>query len=96
VTVPSTDPPLEAVRTVIIDDHDVVHAGIEAWCANADPPIVFVGSFVDPQQFLQRYPEPNRDIDVVLFDLQIDGSRPDFDTLRRLCESGRRVIIYSH
>ncbi|MBV9088351.1 MAG: response regulator transcription factor [Mycobacteriaceae bacterium] len=84
------------MRAVIIDDHDVVHAGIEAWCANADPPIEFVDNFVDPQQFLQRYPQPDDDVDVVLFDLQIDSSRPDFDTLRRLCESGRRVIIYSH
>jgi len=96
VTGPSADSPRAAVRAVIIDDHDVVHAGIEAWCANADPPIEFVDNFVDPQQFLQRYPQPDDDVDVVLFDLQIDSSRPDFDTLRRLCESGRRVIIYSH
>ena len=96
MTVPAAGPPREAVRTVIIDDHDVVHAGIEAWCASADPPIVFVGNFVDPQQFVQRHPEPTPDVDVVLFDLQIEGSRPDFDTLRRLCESGRRVIVFSH
>lgn len=96
MTGPSADSPRAAVRAVIIDDHDVVHAGIEAWCANADPPIEFVDNFVDPQQFLQRYPQPDDDVDVVLFDLQIDSSRPDFDTLRRLCESGRRVIIYSH
>jgi DNA-binding NarL/FixJ family response regulator len=85
------------VRTVIIDDHDVVHAGIESWCADADPPITFVGSFIDPQQFLERFPEPSDDsVDVVLLDLQIDGSRPNFDILRRLCEAGRRVIVYSH
>jgi DNA-binding NarL/FixJ family response regulator len=85
-----------AVRAVIIDDHDVVHAGIEAWCARADPPITFVGNFLHPRDFLERYPEPTDEMDVVLFDLQIDASRPDFDTLRQLCRSGRRVIVYSH
>jgi DNA-binding NarL/FixJ family response regulator len=96
VTAASAETARQAVRTVIIDDHDVVHAGIEAWCANADPPITFVGNFINPHQFLECYPEPNDEVDVVLFDLQIEGGRPDFETLRQLCESGRRVVVYSH
>jgi DNA-binding NarL/FixJ family response regulator len=85
-----------AVTVAIIDDHEIVHAGVEAWCAQADPPIRLVGSYLHPKDFLARYPDVPNDVDVVLLDPQIDGNRPDFDTLRRLCESGQRVIVYSH
>jgi DNA-binding NarL/FixJ family response regulator len=86
-----------AVRVAIIDDHDVVHAGVEAWCAEADPPITVVGSFHSPQEYLARYPDlPNDDVDVILFDLHIDGRRPDWATLGKLCDAGERLIVYSH
>jgi DNA-binding NarL/FixJ family response regulator len=85
------------VRVVTIDDHDVVHAGVEAWCAKADPPITVVGSFLHPREYLARYPNlSSDDIDVVIFDLQIDGRRPDWEVLAKLCEAGQRVIVYSH
>jgi DNA-binding NarL/FixJ family response regulator len=87
---------VSTVRTVIIDDHDVVHAGVQAWCADADPPIDFVGNYLHPLEFAQRQPAGSPDVDVVLFDLQIDGNKPSFDTLRSLCEAGHRVIVYSH
>lgn len=80
------------VRVVIIDDHDVVHAGVQAWCAEAHPPIEFVGNYLAPQEF----PTSTDDVDVVLFDPQIDGNKPSFDTLYRLCQAGHRVVVYSH
>lgn len=85
-----------AVRAAIIDDHDVVHAGVQAWCANAEPPIEFVGNYLDPGEFARRHPRADTGVDVVLFDLQIDGSKPAFDILRSLCEAGHRVVVYSH
>jgi len=86
-----------SVRVAIIDDHDVVHAGIEAWCASADPPITVAGSFYNPRQYFARYPTiPNEEVDVLLFELQIDGRRPDWETLAALCDAGQRVIVYSH
>jgi DNA-binding NarL/FixJ family response regulator len=89
----SMSPP---ARVAIIDDHDVVHAGIEAWCAQADPPITVVGSFHSPQHYFERYPAlPNDEVDVLIFDLQIDGKRPDWDTLAKLTDAGQRVIVYS-
>lgn len=84
------------VHAVIIDDHDVVHAGVQAWCAEADPPISFVGNYLEPQEFVRQYPGASPDVDVVVFDLQIDGNKPSFDTLRALCQSGHRVVVYSH
>jgi DNA-binding NarL/FixJ family response regulator len=84
------------VRAVIIDDHDVVHAGVQAWCADADPAIDFVGNYLDPAQFATHYPTATPEVDVVLFDLQIDGNKPAFEILSALCEAGHRVVIYSH
>ena len=85
-----------ALTVAMIDDDDVVHAGIEAWCAHATPPIKLVGNFRHPREFFARYPDGPDEDDVVLFGLQSGGGRPDFTTLRQLCESGQRVIIYSH
>jgi DNA-binding NarL/FixJ family response regulator len=85
------------VTVAIIDDHDVVHAGVEAWCQKAVPAVTVIGSFENPREFFERNPNlPNDDVDVVLFDLQIDGSRPDWETLGKMCQAGQRVIVYSH
>ncbi|MDH6243491.1 response regulator transcription factor [Mycobacterium sp. OTB74] len=85
-----------AIRAAIIDDHDVVHAGVQAWCAHADPAIEFVGNYLDPAEFVQHHPSSAHDVDVVLFDLQIDGNKPEFEALKDLCAAGYRVIIFSH
>lgn len=93
----ATDHPGAAgVAVAVIDDHDVVHAGVEAWCADADPPIRFVGNFATPQEFFLNFPDTANEIDVVLLDLQIEGGRPEFDTLATLCAGGQCVIVYSH
>ena len=84
------------VRIAIIDDHDVVHAGIQAWCVEAQPPIELVGSFMRPSEYFAEYPETPNDVDVVLLDLQIEGNRPDFDTLSKLSDRDQRVIVYSY
>ncbi|MGE2729889.1 DNA-binding response regulator [Mycolicibacterium vaccae] len=84
------------VRIMIIDDHDVVHAGVQAWCADADPAIEIVESFFTPAEYFMASPDIRDGVDVVVLDLQIEGNRPDFDTLRRLADSDRRVIVYTH
>lgn len=84
------------VRIAVIDDHDVVHAGIQAWCEDADPAIELVASFLQPQEYFANSREVSDDIDVVLLDLQIDGNRPDFEALRKLVDRDQRVVVYSH
>lgn len=84
------------IRVAVIDDHDVVHAGVQLWCADAEPSIEFVGNYLVPQGFIDRPPIVDEDVDVVLFDLQVDGKRPAFDALRTLCTDGHRVVIFSH
>ncbi|MFV8228596.1 response regulator [Mycolicibacterium fortuitum] len=83
-----------AITVVVIDDHDVVHAGIEAWCADVEPEIRVVASYQHPGDYLARISDIAAD--VVVLDLQFDGHRPDFDTVRVLSERGQRVIVYSH
>lgn len=84
------------VRVAIIDDHDVVHAGVEAWCSQADPPIKVIGNFKSPREFFAAFPDlPTEDVDVVVIDPQLDGNRPEFHTLRKLCDAGQCVVVYS-
>lgn len=85
-----------SISVAVIDDHDVVHAGITAWCAGSVPPIRLVGTFPDPSAFFASYADPPHDVDVVILDLQIDANKPDFSALRRLAQSGQRVVIFSH
>jgi DNA-binding NarL/FixJ family response regulator len=84
------------VTVAVIDDHDVVRAGIEAWCVDAVPPIEVIDSFSTPAEYFARNAGSPDTVDVVLLDLQIHGSKPEFDTLRILSESGQRVVVYSH
>ena len=84
------------VTVAIIDDHDVVHAGVETWCRHADPPISVVGNFHTAKEYFVRFPQlPSNEVQVVLFDLQADGGRPDWATLGMMAGAGQRVIVFS-
>lgn len=83
------------ISVAIIDQHDVVHAGITAWCTLAEPSITVVGSFHSSWEMLARYPDIPNQIDVVIFDIYLDGDRPAFDALRAMCQAGQRVVVYS-
>ena len=82
------------VTIAIIDDHDVVHAGIEAWCSQASPPIALVAKFRHPRDFFATVDQAKR-IDVVLLDPHVDG-RFDFAAVQMLCQTEQRVVIFSH
>lgn len=86
--------PRTDVTVAIIDDHDVVHAGIEAWCSQAKPPIALVAHFRHPREFFATADEAKR-IDVVLLDPYVDG-RFDFAAVHMLCQTDQQVVIYSH
>lgn len=86
-----------AVRVAVIADHEVMRAGIQAWCAQEEPPITVAYSAETALEYFAHYPDlPNREIDVVVFDLDSGGGRPDWNTLRKMCTAGERVIVYSH
>ncbi len=80
-----------SLRISMIDDHAVIHDGIATWCAQADPPIGISGAFASVDEFESVTP----DSDVVIFDLQLDSGAPELGALRRLCDRGLRVIVFS-
>jgi DNA-binding NarL/FixJ family response regulator len=81
-----------AITVAVIDDHDVVHAGIAAWCAEADPPIVLAATFHTSADFLAECSDSGAD--VIVLELRL-GGKIDYSVLRGLCSQGRRVIVYS-
>jgi DNA-binding NarL/FixJ family response regulator len=84
-----------AISVVIIDAQDVVHAGIESWLTGSERPIKIVGNYTDPTQFIADHPIATTAVDVVLFALQYERQGPEFNELRKLCQAGHRVVVYS-
>jgi DNA-binding NarL/FixJ family response regulator len=83
-----------APTIVVIDDHEVVHAGISAWCAGADPPVSVVAGFDSAEAFHAAHSDGGIDYDVAILELRL-ADKMDFTLLRALCEQNRRVIVYS-
>lgn len=86
----------DAASVAVIDDHDAIHAAVEIWCATADPPIHFAGSFFSLGAFIDARPLDRKQSGVVVFDLELHSRRLDFDGLAHLTRVGYRVIVYSH
>lgn len=82
----------EVITVVVVEDHPAIVAGLEAWCAAADPPIEVVGSGATPAV---AWTEPGLSAGVVVFDLQLTEQVPSYGDLRRLVDAGRQVIVYS-
>jgi DNA-binding NarL/FixJ family response regulator len=82
----------EMITAVIVDDHVAVSAGVRQWCEHAVPPIGVVDAGV---RLADVWTGPGADADVVVFDLELVPGNPDFGELRRLVDSGRRVVVYS-
>jgi DNA-binding NarL/FixJ family response regulator len=82
----------DLITVVVVDDHPATVAGIEAWCAKADPPLRVVDSGAG---VAVAWTEPGAAADVVVFDLQLDGPVPAFVDLRRLVDAGRQVVVYT-
>ncbi len=81
-----------AITAVIVDDHVAIAAGVRYWCEQAVPPIELVDAGA---RLSDVWTGPGADADVVVFDLELVPGNPDFGELRRLVDSGRRVIVYS-
>jgi two-component system, NarL family, nitrate/nitrite response regulator NarL len=83
---------LDAVAVAVIEDHPVAVDGVRVWL-EADPQrrvqIVATGSAVD-----EVLAGPGRRADVLLLDLDLHG-RVVTDRISGLCESGRRVVVFS-
>ena len=91
-----TTPTRQRPSICIIDDHDVVHAGIRAWCDEATPPVDVVANYLSADAFLCDHSPSTGDVDVVVLDLELRSRQPAFDALERIVDTGHRVIVYSH
>jgi DNA-binding NarL/FixJ family response regulator len=80
------------ITAVIVDDHVAISAGVRHWCEQAVPPIGIVDAGA---RLSDVWTGPGADADVVVFDLELVPGNPDFGELRRLVDSGRRVVVYS-
>jgi len=80
------------ITIVVVDDHPAVTAGVQAWCAQADPPVKVLASGTSVSV---AWLEPGDRADVVVFDLQLTVSGPAYGDLKRLVDAGRQVVVYS-
>ena len=82
----------EQITAVIVDDHAAIAAGVRYWCERAEPPIRLVDAGA---RLADVWTGAGAGADVVIFDLELVRGKPDFGELRRLVDSGRRVVVYS-
>ncbi|RSD09202.1 response regulator [Amycolatopsis eburnea] len=82
----------ELITAVIVDDHAAIAAGVRYWCERADPPITLIDA---GDRLAGVWTGPGGAADVVIFDLELVPGKPGFGELRRLVDSGRRVVVYS-
>lgn len=83
-----------AARVAVIDEHDVVRAGVGSWLAAESPTLTMAGGFPSAAAYLAwlgHHPLP----DVVVAEIHRDGFAPDIDGLRRLCSGGAPVVVFS-
>lgn len=85
-------PPTALITAVLVDDHEVVTAGVRSWCAAADPPIDVIEAGA---RLAAAWTGPGATADVVIMDLQLSGGAQEFGDLRRLAQAGRRVVVYT-
>lgn len=69
-------------RVAVVDEYDVVRAGLESWLAT-EQPLKVAGSFAHPSECLAWLPT-HGDVDI-----------PDIECLRELCAVGPAVVVYS-
>lgn len=82
------------LSVVSIDKHDVVGAGIAAWCA-VQPKLRFVAHFDTAAGFLERVPGRTAQVDVVVVEPESANRRPGIGALQRLCAVGHTVVVFS-
>lgn len=81
----------------VVDGHDAIHAAVELWCMEAEPPIRFAGNFYSADQFLDEHPiAATSSVGAVVLELETQCHRVDFSALDRIVARRHRVIVYSH
>lgn len=93
---PATKAPPRTEWVTVVDDHDAVHAAVQLWCTQAQPPIRFAGSYFCAEQFVADHAASAvQGTGVVVLGLDVEG-RVDFTGLDQIVQQRHRVIVYSH
>ncbi|GAB2915845.1 response regulator [Streptomyces mayteni] len=82
----------EQLSAVIVDDHPAVRAGVAHWLSSGTPPIRVAAAGDDVRV---AWLGEGAEADVVILDLHLGGPTPALSDLRRLTQTGRRVVVYS-
>jgi DNA-binding NarL/FixJ family response regulator len=85
---------LSELSVAIIEDHGANHAGTDGWLTRVGPRVKIVAIYTHPDEFLTDHPSATSAVDVVVWALTVDGSKPDVVGLERLCLTGHRVVVY--
>jgi DNA-binding NarL/FixJ family response regulator len=89
--------PNGTVSVAVVDEHDAIHAAVELWCSQAQPPIGFAGTYFSAEQFLAEHPTPSESgVGPIVLELQQHRNGVDFTALDRIVSRRHRVIVYSH
>lgn len=80
------------LTAVVVDDHPAVRAGVVHWLSSGTPPVTVVAEGEDVRA---AWIGEGARADVVILDLHLNSMTPAMGDLRRLTESGRRVVVYS-
>jgi DNA-binding NarL/FixJ family response regulator len=95
-SLPSEEPRWTA-SVAVVDEHDAIHAAVELWCSQAQPPIGFAGTYFSADQFLAEHPSPLASgVGPIVLELQQQHNGVDFAALDSIVSRRHRVIVYSH
>ena len=81
------------IHVAVVDEHEVVRAGIHTWLADHSP-FAKVSGFANHREFLDWIPSAGG-VDAIVTEIQENGHAPDLDCLRVVCASGSNVVVFS-
>ncbi len=93
----SSRPRTADIRIAVIDDHEVIHTGVAAWCAQATPPVHCLGAYATADAFLTEHTHRGPTApDAVVVDLELRSREPDFEALAAVVDTEIPAVVYSH
>lgn len=84
------------ISVALVDDHDVVHAGVAAWIEQSDLPITLAACYLTLEEYFQSHPPGSEKADVVVSDLELQSRRLDLSDIEAVLETGHPTIVFSH
>lgn len=84
---------MAGIHIAVVDEHEVVHAGLGIWLAGLDADVCVTG-FTRSHDCLQ-WLSGAENVDAVVAEIQEGGRAPDLECLRLMCDRRAGVIVYS-